>query len=799
MNRTPIETLLTLALAVAATGVATAAETPAKPFSPSIAGRDVAAQTVRSERTLLRRLGVTAGDLTFAGEAAIRRHPVYVAANEVLATSAFRLTFQNTVGVLPEASTLTVQINDTVIGTTAIDAVNRPVSIDLKVPPGVLVEGYNAVQITARQQHRVDCSIRGTWELVTEVDPARTGLVVAAAEPVIRTVADLQKLPGSGDGAMVFRAAAATDTAEINDTIEAAETLALLAGGDKARLVFSDEAMPGPVIDLVIGGEGRFRDRFGFSGARIEQAAGVLIGRSPDRPGFAVAVDRRHLAELSVSAEKRRPKGSPAAVDIVQSRLGRPVVAGVPIAVPELGRRGIAFTGRLLHVATTVNLPTDFYPGNYGAAELRLAGAYAPGLDSQSGFSVRVNGIPFGGNGLIGSAGGRLDGQSLRLPYSAFKPGTNTIEFEADLSRAADAACSPGRDFGRPRLILGADTTLTFDGFARATSTPDLGATLANGDLAAFDGGPILLDVSAADPRYLDVAAAYVLRLATTSGRVRPVDVVFGRHGGEGRSTVFVGPAAEMAQTTVAEVPRRIGRSGRVQVSELSSLAVPGRPVADDGAPLPSVVAEAVTAEPGAASALVETEAPTAVGGRFGGGELIGGAIRSGLDGVRAAAGVLVDRLTPHGPMIVPDRSVPAGAVVFTQQATLPIGTDPWGTFWQTLIHGRGTLGLPSTSTTIAAVDADTLVKGVSRLVERDDWFRIVGASALYDVEGGNVAIRSPGNGLLVADPERSIANGRRLVAGWFGQNNLVYLVVVLICSLLFGTFAMAAVRSRRR
>ena len=140
-----------------------------------------------------------------AGEIDASEWPIYVTAAQAQRKLRFQLGYLAAVSVMPEASTLTLTINDALVGEAAIRFFNSVESVSFDIPEGLLQPGLNSVRITASQRHRVDCTLAATRELWTQIDPIRTGLVLNATEASIDSLADLGAAPPDEQGALPIR------------------------------------------------------------------------------------------------------------------------------------------------------------------------------------------------------------------------------------------------------------------------------------------------------------------------------------------------------------------------------------------------------------------------------------------------------------------------------------------------------------------------------------------------------------------------------------------------------------------
>ena len=85
---------------------------------------------------------------------------------------------KNTVLLLPERSFVRLSINGHVLATVPAGRPTSRLSFRWRSRLGVLVPGFNKVDVSVSMTHRVDCSTGATYELWTALDPAQTGFMV---------------------------------------------------------------------------------------------------------------------------------------------------------------------------------------------------------------------------------------------------------------------------------------------------------------------------------------------------------------------------------------------------------------------------------------------------------------------------------------------------------------------------------------------------------------------------------------------------------------------------------------------
>ncbi|WP_165645309.1 cellulose biosynthesis cyclic di-GMP-binding regulatory protein BcsB, partial [Oharaeibacter diazotrophicus] len=193
--------------------LAPAAPAPAAPTSPGVG-------------ETLRRLPAVADGWTLSGEVDTVVWPLYLDGAAVARGGRLVFGIETAVSVMPEASTLVVQVNGRTVGQVALGGGDARRLVSLPIPPAALSAGWNAVRVTANQRHRVDCSVDGTYELWTRIDPAVTGFVAEGVRPV----AGLDGLPALAldeDGRLPIRIrrGGALDTRALEPAVEIAGAL----------------------------------------------------------------------------------------------------------------------------------------------------------------------------------------------------------------------------------------------------------------------------------------------------------------------------------------------------------------------------------------------------------------------------------------------------------------------------------------------------------------------------------------------------------------------------------------------
>jgi hypothetical protein len=164
--------------------------------------------------------------------------------------------------------------------------------------------------------------------------------------------------------------------------------------------------------------------------------------------------------------------------------------------------------------AITFRLPPDFHirPNQY--AKLSLNFSYGAGLKNDSSFSILVNGRGVRAVALDSPSGNFIDGYKLDIPTYVFKPGTNTIEFAANL-HAPGQVCDLIQPDGLFLTVYG-NSTISFPPMPHFVEMPRLELFMHSGFPVTRwpDGHEAKIWLTEKDDRVL-AAALNVLGVAT--------------------------------------------------------------------------------------------------------------------------------------------------------------------------------------------------------------------------------------------------------------------------------------------
>jgi len=187
----------------------------------------------------LHRFGPDRLQLRFEGETSAKSWPIYVTAAEAQTRARIHLGFTNAISVMPEASNLSISVNDVAVAQTPIAAATDPGALDVELPRGLLSQGFNNIRVAVTQRHRVDCSMEATYELWTQIDPASSGLAFpGVADPHIEMLDDLAAISPDASGATTIRLVLPdeADATAFDNAVRAVEAVAIRAGVQRPRV-----------------------------------------------------------------------------------------------------------------------------------------------------------------------------------------------------------------------------------------------------------------------------------------------------------------------------------------------------------------------------------------------------------------------------------------------------------------------------------------------------------------------------------------------------------------------------------
>lgn len=515
--------------------------------------------------------------LSLAGETANREWTVYLTPEQAEAASKLNFGYRNSIYVAPESSTLSVFVNDTLIGEGPIQSPGDVSDKSFEIPYGLMRPGTNKIGFRAAQRHRTDCTVQSTYELWSDVVPERTFLEFDAARMTAQpTLDDIRAVGVNALGQTRFNIVVPKleQSATMTPLLRLSQALGMLAAMPNQVFEFST-VLPAKAeageLTVVVGTAAelevilpRLPDgaRSGGIAAFMENpatGAQILVLTGPSWQSVESLVD-------NILAPVDRPPDVTRAVLATQRWTGMntPLLTGrARLPFSALGLKSAEFSGRRFRTGFHVGIPSDFYGDAYGEARILLDAAYSRDVLPGSHIDVYVNGSIASTVPITRAGGDVLRHHPIRFTMRHFRPGANLIEIEAVLQTRADQVCSPGTTASNePRFALFDTSEFRVGDFARIAQLPNLAAVAGTGFPYGRGGETVDLIVERTDNQTLSATATLLSQLSVMAGRpIRTVPKASAA--ATGGNAIFVGqisqiPPVALAQTHLSEEAAKI-------------------------------------------------------------------------------------------------------------------------------------------------------------------------------------------------------------------------------------------------
>lgn len=746
----------------------------------------------------LRSLPEALGGWRFSGEADRREWVMRLSAAEATSARALQLALTSSISVAPETSAFTLRINGRVIAAKPVSTTRASSLLRFDIPTGVLQVGANAIEIEARQRHRVDCSVNATYELWSDIDPVESGLVVSPDVRQPGTLADLAALSSDDHGALRLSLVVPenADNQLIGQAMTVAETIALMNASLHPIVDVTREGGSGAGLDIIIAAP----DRIGQIGdGATGMAAGDVRLLSPgkdDRPRVALAAAGPAdlvtiLARLKTLAETARRTGSRDGLAAERRLSGLPLGPGSTASLADFGLHSTEFAGRRFQTTLYARLPADLYVADTGKITLALDGGYAAHLDDDSRLAISVNGRPVAMLPLTNPQGAVLTGTTVALPLGGFRPGTNRIDISAVVAAPSDATCEPSAKLNDvSRFLLVASTSVATPDFPRIGHFPDLAATAAGGLFPKARRLDVSLHVPHPDADSLSAAATLAARLSVAAGRPIAAPLSFETPDKSDRTAIVVGASPDLGNGALSAfqlspMELRAAWSGQQTLPILGSASPAG------DRPLDRRIAALTRADRG----LMRGDDTLLTGS-------IGSSVRPATFSGDTDAGDTASGSNPDALLDAWSRKFIQHRGPNLQAFASRLVADATGWIG---IEGRSEDRLhptPSMSmilTQVASPDrqsALTLVTAPSsralRLAMEDvtapaRWQKLEGATAAYQEADESIVSAGSHDAIYIATEPLSFANSRLIAAGWLSRNPIAFGLGLLVMCLLTG------------
>ena len=783
-----------LALAVEGEGSANASRT------------DAWLQTLaQASKTWTRHLPANPDELLLQGEHAVRKVPIYFSNEDAGRATELRVATISAVSALPEASSVSVHLNGTRVGTVRPNA-SGPARISVPLQPGQLVEGFNELMFVATHQHRIDCSVEGTYELWTRIIADATGISGTRGDDGSPAVASMPAVLGRNAAPSTLRVTLPATPDEASATrIGRFVNTVVLNGWIANPTVVADAKQGAPGVALKVLSE---VPRVGANGATIQpfaDAETMFVERSATGEttalilaGAPVALDRE-LDRLEAKARVRSPKGSREGLAALVSSFGGELDDAGQMSFASLGIESVNFVGRRYKLDIPALLPGDYYQAAYGSVLIYLDGSYAANLMQDSVLAVKVNGVETATLPLDGRAT-TFNSKEVRVPLSYFHAGMNTLTLEADLRTEADLACAPESAAVRtPRFMLSNTSRIVIPTMARVGVVPNLAATLSHGYPYTLDAAPTDVFVTGARRSGLASALSLFAEITANAQQLERFEVAF-RPPTEDESGIIIGPAGTLPVWAREMIGEEVETDPEpADADEEDEVVSEAPPAVRDRVLLAEADGDTMTDVQPLRQRL-GPQLDVADNGDLVGSvsERVTGAIDWLRDGsndklaqLREEAGDVLDMVLNRSEEVQGERAYRADDVVFAQDAF----TDAKGVgavAAAVMPHAP-----PRTWTVIATEEAGALNGAFDGIAPQGVAFNPSGQHYVFS-EARDRMIETGEAGLLYATRSPQVGNLRLILAGWLSTNVQTYLYIIVSSVFLLGLLTYLAVRRRR-
>ncbi|PDS36251.1 cellulose synthase BcsB subunit [Rhizobium anhuiense] len=699
----------------------------------------------------VRRYVVPFSKLDLSGEYDRRSWSVYLTPEQAAAKASFTFAYQNAIVVAPEASAVTVYLNNRPIGQQRVGSPDGPSAVTFQVPPGLLQPGANLVTFEAAQRHRTDCSIQSTYELWSNIDPAGTYLSFAGRDAAQLSSADAIRAIGvnsAGKTEFDIVVPALEQPGTTKPLLRLAQGLSVLSSMPNQIFAFSTASLPaaGPgKLSVLVGTAAELRPLFPSLPPGAESAAFAAFATDPRSGSPVLLISGPSWQAVSSAIDtivSPTDRSSDVRRDVLTTeRWSAPnaplVFSDTNIALSQLGVKTTEFSGRRLRTSFNVAVPADFYANAYGEAKVLLDAAYTDNVLPGSHIDIYVNDNIASTVPITTTTGGILRHLPIRVTMRHFKPGLNSVAIEAILMTKEDAACAPGATAGAtPRFALFDTSELQIPDFARVGQRPNLAAMSGTAYPYGRATEPTPLFIDRVDADTLSAAATLLGQMAITAGHPIAVDTVASPNMIGDRDAIFIGSVSQMPATALSQA----------NISTESQAS--WRPVADTQA---SVV--------DTGTAFEEWNS-------------------------KVSGGVLHNRITAFREWVSRNFDISRSSLQFVpgaEEIFTPSNVD-------TLLVAQGSSPAGAGAwTVVTAPSAKDLREGLEVLTAQLNWPQISGHITTYSSKTGKIETVPVTRFDFVPSTPWSISNYRLIAANWLSTNILSYAFLLVVFVLLIG------------
>lgn len=367
-----------------------------------------------------------------------------------------RLTTVSGINNLPERSYLRISLNGTDLGRRNLEHVESFGAIDFTLPPDVLVPGRNRVQIELRQQHRIYCGPEAAFDLWTDIDLSKSGLLIRRDSETVGVETFLMAL-----------AAQATGVRPVE--IRGLESLGADAENWRKFLVSRlNQVLSGAPVAF------RFEDYWTADPGDRAHARITVLPAAQSRMRFATGGDGAVVMVLEV-AQGENPEDLLAAIPQFERRyqdaLAPLVMPERRIPFAELGARTEDFSQHYAMRNHVFRLPHDWLVLTAAKARIELDYAFATNLPEGAMLLLSMNGTAIRLLPLWHGGGAPIEAFPIDFEARLMHPGTNVLTLQMFVpGNPPDLPCPSGES---PVLQISESSTLHVP-YSPAMAIPDM-------------------------------------------------------------------------------------------------------------------------------------------------------------------------------------------------------------------------------------------------------------------------------------------------------------------------------------
>lgn len=367
-----------------------------------------------------------------------------------------RLSTVSGINNLSERSYMRVTLNGTDIGRSNLEHVESFGTNDFVLPPDLLQPGRNRVQIEFRQFHRIYCGPEAAFDLWSDIDLSKSGLVIRRDAESVEVETFLMAL-----------AAQATGVRPVE--IRGLDSLGSEAGTWRSFLVGRlNQVLSGAPVVF------RFDDYWTAESAGRAHARITILPAAESRMRIVTGGDGAIVMVLEV-AQGTRPEDLLSAIPQFERRyedVRAPVVMperDVPFA--ELGAETEEFSQHYAMRNHVFRLPNDWLVLTAAKARIQLDYAFAANLPEGAMILLSVNGTTIRLLPLWQGGGAPIKAFPIDFEARLMHPGTNVLSFQLFVpGNPADLPCASGDS---PVLQIADSSTLHVP-YSPAMVIPDM-------------------------------------------------------------------------------------------------------------------------------------------------------------------------------------------------------------------------------------------------------------------------------------------------------------------------------------